>query len=88
MATAQSLKVRRCAGFASWVLPSAVLALMPKCPMCLAAYIAMASGVALPFSTASYLRMLLLGLSVAALTYLAIRKLRDSNCLSVARKTP
>jgi len=70
---------RRCAGAVSWFLPGAALALMPKCPMCLAAYVAMVSGVALPFSTASLLRFTLIAACVSSLAYLAFRKVRRFN---------
>jgi hypothetical protein len=67
---------RRYVGAASWLLPGAALALIPKCPMCLAAYIAMFSGVALPFSTAATLRWALIAIGTGSLTYLALRKLQ------------
>jgi len=70
---------RRYVGAASWVLPGATLALIPKCPMCLAAYIAMFSGVALPFSTAAILRWTLIAICAGALAYLGLRKLQRFN---------
>ena len=67
---------RRWLGAASWCAPGAALVLIPKCPMCLAAYIAMFSGVALPFSTAAHVRLALIGICVASLSWLAFKKLR------------
>lgn len=67
---------RHYVGAASWLLPGAALVLIPKCPMCLAAYIAMFSGVALPFSTAATLRWILIAMCVGSLAYLALRKLQ------------
>jgi hypothetical protein len=55
------------------VLPGALLVLMPKCPMCIAAYIALATGVGVSVSTAAYLREGMLVLCLMALGYLALR---------------
>ncbi len=59
-----------------WIIPSAVLVLMPKCPVCVAAYVAMLTGVGLSLSVATYLRYSLIALCIGALLYIATQRLR------------
>ena len=62
-------------GFAGWLLPGVVLAILPKCPACLAAYVAVGTGLALSAPAAAYLRTTLLALCVGSLAYLGARRL-------------
>ena len=59
----------------AWVLPSATLILVPKCPACLAAYLTLWTGLGLSLSTATYLRWVLLFLCVASLLFLIVNRL-------------
>ncbi len=72
-AVARASLSRRCANVSRWVVPGAILVLMPKCPMCLAAYVALGTGIALSASAATYLRSGLILLCVASLFYLVTR---------------
>jgi hypothetical protein len=67
---------RRCAGAAGWALPASALALLPKCPACVAAYVAAGTGIGISASTASYLRTVAIILCVASLLYVAAKAVR------------
>jgi hypothetical protein len=79
--------VGRCRELGTWVFATAILALMPKCPACLAVYIAVWTGFGLSLSTATYLRMSLLILCAATLVYLVLTRLSQfvNACVVVSR---
>ena len=63
----------RFVALASWALPGTVLAVLPKCPACFAAYAALWTGIGLSMPVASGLRMALVVVCVASLGFLAFR---------------
>jgi hypothetical protein len=61
---------------AGWLASGALLALMPKCPACLAAYVALATGLGISFSAAAVVRTGLIGACALSLAFLMLRRLR------------
>jgi hypothetical protein len=62
---------RRAAGWAGRVASGAALVLVPKCPVCVATYVALFTGVGISVQTAAHLRSALLALGGASLVGLS-----------------
>lgn len=61
---------------AGGALPAVVITLLPKCPACLAAYLALASGLAISAGAVAFVELLFVLLSLLPLLYLVIRRAR------------
>ena len=69
--------LRRVLGVWQWLLPTVILALLPKCPACLAGSVLLWTGVGLSMSTAGYVRAGLGVLSIAMLVYVIFRHVKS-----------
>ena len=59
--------------FARAIVPAGGLLLLPKCPACLAVYVAIITGVGVSVSAARYLESFLLMMCIAPLAYFAAK---------------
>jgi hypothetical protein len=69
----RSRKVGQAVG---WIVPGIVLAVMPKCPLCLAAYIALFTGIGISLAVAKFAWWLVVIICVGILAYLGIMAVR------------
>ena len=74
-ASAARASQRRFAGFVQWALPVTILALVPKCPVCVAGYVLLFTGIGLSLPAAATIRWAIIALCVLALIMLAARAL-------------
>jgi hypothetical protein len=70
---------RRWGGIAGWSVPGVILALLPKCPVCVAAYVALATGIGLSLPAAKWLRAGVVVSCVAWLALLAVWSVRHTH---------
>jgi hypothetical protein len=82
---AETPPARRGLRIAGTVIPAAVLVLLPKCPACIAAYLAIGTGIGVTISTAAHLRTLLLAVCVTCLVYVGARHVFRRIATSSAR---
>jgi hypothetical protein len=61
----------------SWIVPAAVLAALPKCPLCLAAYVALFTGCGISLAAASFAWWFVAAGCVGVLAYLAMNTVRS-----------
>jgi hypothetical protein len=56
-----------------WLFPAAILVLIPKCPLCVAAYVGLFTGIGITVSTARWIQIVMVVSCVASLGYVAVR---------------
>lgn len=65
---------RSCRTAAGWIGPGVGLALIPKCPACVAAYVAALTGIGVSVSMAATIRWGSISLCVVMLALVAVRR--------------
>lgn len=70
----QKTRLGRVRGAFGWIVPGALLALMPKCPMCLAAYVALGTGFTMSCASAHILMRTLTALCIGTLVLCVVRR--------------
>lgn len=75
---ARSRARRGVIGLVQWMVPVTVLALVPKCPACVAAYVLLFTGVGLSLSTAAAMRWGLIATAIGLIAYLTARAVRHA----------
>lgn len=63
------------AEIAGWILPAATLALLPKCPACVVAYVGLATGIGISLPAATHLRSMLVLVCLTSLGVIAATRL-------------
>lgn len=66
----------RCGAVIEWAIPLTTLALVPKCPACVAGYVLLFSGIGLSLPGAAAVRWALVALCIAAVVCLLLRTAR------------
>jgi hypothetical protein len=69
------MKPHHCCRNVQWIIPGALLALLPKCPACFAAYIALGTGVGVSITFAEQLQRWTVMTCTAVLILLAVQAL-------------
>lgn len=68
--------LRRSLDLTAKAIPVAILAVLPKCPACLVAYVALGTGIGLSLTAATYLRLSLIVACVASLMFFVAKMIR------------
>ena len=64
---------RRFLSFIGWIIPTTILALIPKCPACVAGYAVIGTSVGFSLSAFAQLRLALIVLSLVCLSFVGTK---------------
>jgi hypothetical protein len=74
--------------FIGWILPTAILALIPKCPVCVAGYAVIGTSVGFSLSRFAQLRLAIIVLCAASLLYLGTKSVLYVATLVAPKRYP
>ncbi|HEY8750103.1 MAG TPA: hypothetical protein VIM11_19115 [Tepidisphaeraceae bacterium] len=60
-----------------WLFPATLLVLMPKCPICVAAYVALFTGIGITVSTGRWIQILMVVFCLSSLGYFSVKHWRS-----------
>ena len=69
-------RARRISSAVASILPGAALVLLPKCPLCLAAWLTVATGIGISAAAVAWAREMVVGVWIALLMLAAVRIIR------------
>jgi len=78
--------VRRFLHFVGWILPTVILALIPKCPACVAGYAVIGTSMGFSLSGFAQLRLALIVLCVVSLSYVGIKSVLSMTNRNAAKR--
>ena len=67
---------RRLLNLIGWIVPTAILTLIPKCPACVAGYAVIGTSVGYSLSGFAQLRLALIVLCLASISYVGMKSVR------------
>lgn len=72
-ATRSGVKDGMLGSFLSWFVPSTLLVMLPKCPLCIVAYIAAITGISISVSTAASGRLVVMASCIGLLIWVVVK---------------
>jgi len=68
--------IKRSGEIIKMIVPAVLFTLIPKCPVCLAGYVALSTGIGLSITTATYIRIALIILFILSMAYFIFKHIR------------
>ena len=72
-ATRSGVKDGMLGSFLSWFVPSTLLVMLPKCPLCIVVYFAAITGISISVSTAAGARLVVMASCIVLVIWMIVR---------------